>query len=89
VAELRRGRDWGDFFAFFERIFQKKTPQAKLKRKPQKQAVARGDYQEFGQKIDTLPNEAEIDAILDKINLTGLESLSKEERQLLEKASKR
>jgi hypothetical protein len=34
------------------------------------------------------PNQADVDAILDKINRSGFESLSKTERDILAKASK-
>ncbi len=103
VSELRKGRDWGmwvnkiiDFFvSIYNKVFNRPsqpkfsyTKNEKVKVKP---AVRVGNnHNDTGfEGASALPNQSEIDKILDKISEKGYESLSKEEKQRLFDASKR
>jgi membrane associated rhomboid family serine protease len=81
IKQLKRGNDIGKPISktgdFFSKVFYKK-PEMKISHK--------GKAQEA--KYET-PDQKEIDAILDKINRSGYESLSREEKQKLFKASQK
>ncbi|MGV8879008.1 MAG: rhomboid family intramembrane serine protease [Sphingobacteriaceae bacterium] len=67
VKQLRNGNSWG---AFWNRIF---------KRKPKMRVVSRNHTLH----TSYMPSQEEIDHILDKINLSGFNSLSKNEKIML------
>jgi len=79
IRTLQNGNDWGKpvhaILDFVKGIFTKKPKM-------------RVTYNSQNQKSDS-PTQAEIDAILDKISVSGYESLSKEEKQKLFSASKK
>ncbi len=81
IRFLKKGTDIGKPISasgdFITKIFTKKTP---LK------VTYKGNIKEPN---FTTPDQMEIDAILDKINRSGYESLSKEEKQKLFKASQK
>ncbi|MBS1504456.1 MAG: rhomboid family intramembrane serine protease [Bacteroidetes bacterium] len=72
IKQLQRGNDW---VGFFTNIFNKKS---KLK------VAAKNNSKNSANK----PRQEEIDRILDKISQTGYESLSKQEKEILFRASK-
>ncbi|HVW16382.1 MAG TPA: rhomboid family intramembrane serine protease [Mucilaginibacter sp.] len=72
IKQLQRGNDW---VGFFTNIFSKKS---KLK------VAAKNNSKNSVNK----PRQEEIDRILDKISQTGYESLSKQEKEILFRASK-
>jgi membrane associated rhomboid family serine protease len=80
IVALRNGTDMGkpisQFNNWIEGLFAKKS---KLK----------VSYRNNNIEKNVSPNQTEIDAILDKINRSGYESLSKEEKQKLFKASQK
>ncbi|WP_026998289.1 rhomboid family intramembrane serine protease [Eisenibacter elegans] len=97
IKQLRQGNDWGaPVYAvanFLVRIrgfhFGKKQNRGKVRVKQTvtvKTNNAKGAQQREGSHV---PDQAEIDAILDKISVSGYESLSKEEKQKLFRASQR
>ena len=103
VSELRNGRDWGmwvnniiDFFVnIYNKIFNRRsqpkftyTKNEKVKVKPAVRLGNNNNDTGF-EGASALPNQSEIDKILDKISEKGYESLSKEEKQRLFDASKR
>ncbi|MCS6823778.1 MAG: rhomboid family intramembrane serine protease [Cytophagaceae bacterium] len=81
IKELQRGNDLGKpltiFFTWIGNLFAKKP---KMKVSYKKKESIDDDY---------IPNEEEIDAILDKISRSGYNSLTKEEKQKLFKASQK
>jgi hypothetical protein len=72
VRQLQKGNDWG---AAVAKLFQ---PKSKLK------VVAKN----YSRSINSKPQQDEIDSILDKISKSGYDSLSKQEKETLFRASK-
>ena len=72
VKQLQRGNDWVGFFTNFFK------PRAKLK-------VASKNNSKTG---GSTPRQEEIDRILDKISQSGYDSLNKQEKEILFRASK-
>lgn len=92
IRALKNGNDWGKpIYAignFFQNIFRRK-PHIQV---PQRaRATTTSTNRRFTQTNDNsavvIPNQDEIDAILDKISKSGYESLTREEKQKLYKAS--
>lgn len=81
IKQLQKGRDLGKPFTaiaeFISRIF---TRRSKIK------VSYRGEKKSSS---NTMPKQEEIDAILDKISRSGYESLTKEEKQKLFRASQK
>jgi membrane associated rhomboid family serine protease len=75
IKQLQRGNDWT---AGISRIF---TPKSKLK------VVSRNSG--FNRNSSATPPQDEIDRILDKISQSGIESLTRQERETLSRASKK
>ena len=102
IVQLHRYRDLGKWIHDILDLFRKKSKvkitykktDTKVKKKPVKKpktkvATSSTGYSEATyEEEEEAPNQAEIDAILDKISQSGYESLSKEEKQKLFKASK-
>ncbi|MGJ1264596.1 rhomboid family intramembrane serine protease [Sphingobacterium spiritivorum] len=78
IRSLQNGKDWSKVFA------------AKRKRISRLQVVhQKVEYAKYSHStINDLPNQEEIDQILDKISLSGYESLTSREKEVLFKASK-
>ncbi len=93
ITQLRKGRDLGAWvnaiIAWFQRLF---SPKPKMKvtytKKPVKSSVSGNYRQGAAEEQQGIPNQEEIDRILDKISLSGYESLTKEEKQKLFDASR-
>jgi membrane associated rhomboid family serine protease len=75
IKQLQRGNDW---VAAIAGIFKSRRKLSNLK------VAARNS----GKKASVLPRQEEIDRILDKISVTGYDSLTKEEKEILFRASK-
>lgn len=91
VSQLRQGRNLGAPMDFLIRLFQKK-PQSRLRvahRKSDARPLAPQARNHSGSTKFANPQEAEVDAILDKIAKSGYDSLSDGEKQTLFKASAR
>jgi len=92
IKALKNGNDWGKPIyaagAFFEKIFQPK-PDVRVPQRARATATKTTHRQASIKESTTveIPNQDEIDAILDKISKSGYESLSREEKQKLYKAS--
>lgn len=80
IKQLKSGNDWGvplfKMIDFFENIFKPKS-KLKVTHKSNQRKIVK----------DRIPNQDEIDKILDKISESGYSSLSKEEKEKLFKAS--
>lgn len=95
VRSLRNGTDLGApvnaTADFFTKLFKKKTQVRVSYKREASPAPSSRSFYVSGQKptasATAMPNQDEIDAILDKISKSGYESLSKEEKQRLYKAS--
>ena len=74
IKSLQNGNDWSKPF---ENVF---------KPKPKLKVVSKNDYQR-PKKDNIEPNQEVIDQILDKISKSGYNNLSKQEKQILFKAS--
>lgn len=93
ITQLRKGRDWGAWvnklISWFQRLF---SPKPKMKvtytKKTVKSSVSGNYRQGAAEEQQAIPNQEEIDRILDKISLSGYESLTKEEKQKLFDASR-
>ncbi len=90
IRSLQRGVDWGSpiysFLEFFKALFTSQKPVTIPRRERTATTVQRyGSYNESSS--ISVPDQDEIDAILDKISKSGYESLSREEKQKLYKAS--
>lgn len=87
IKQLRNGVDIGRpvtaIAGFFSSLFKKK-PVMRVTYQNKNKSVAGG----YGP-THSIPNQDEIDMILDKINRSGYESLTKEEKQKLFKASQK
>lgn len=73
IKQLQKGNDW---IAAIANVF---------KPKPKLKVVARN----HSKKTEDFPRQDEIDAILDKISSSGYDSLSKQEKEILFRASKK
>lgn len=93
IVQLKKGRDLGNwihnFIDFIISLFKKKS-RLKVSYSSKSKVTTGGNYSSAGSKsvANPIPNQEEIDAILDKISESGYESLTKEEKQKLFKASK-
>jgi membrane associated rhomboid family serine protease len=98
IVQLKRGNDLGkwitDFLGWVSMFFKKrkkmKVSHSQVRQKT-KVTTQKGYNYHTNNHIadDYIPNEEEINAILDKIMEKGMESLTKEEKQKLQKASKK
>jgi membrane associated rhomboid family serine protease len=90
IKQLQAGRDWGTpidaTVEFFQNLF-------KRTEKPTIKVVHRQKETAFGSSSSNVgnayPDDDEVDEILDKISRSGYESLTKEEKQKLFKASQK
>jgi len=90
IKQLQSGRDWGTpidvTIEFFQNLF-------KRTEKPSIKVVHRQKETAFGSPSSSVgnayPDDDEVDEILDKISRSGYESLTKEEKQKLFKASQK
>lgn len=97
IVSLNRGTDLGAWIHYvidgFTGLFRKKSKMKVTYRKSKVTANAGTNYANANRNTmnsgDGTPDQAEIDAILDKISESGYESLSKEEKQQLFNASKK
>ncbi len=98
ISQLQRGRDigaWiGKILDFFGNLFSKKTKknnnynQSKVKvNSNASNAYQKKNNNSSNNVNSNLPNQAEIDAILDKISQVGFHKLSPEEKEKLDKFS--
>lgn len=89
IRQLQKGNDWGSWIvgvtSFFKSFFVKQPPIKVTHKKTSRRA---GSSAPSGT-ASNIANQAEIDAILDKISQSGYESLSKDEKQKLFNASKK
>lgn len=100
ASQLRNGNDmtaplnrmWDAITSFFENLFSPKRPKPKmayrnpdLKKQPVGKAARSGNRR--ASPSEDLSHQEQIDAILDKIKLTGYESLSASEKEFLFNAS--
>lgn len=96
IVALNKGTDLGAWIHYIIDgvlgLFRKKSKMKVTYRKSKVTANAGTNYSKANRNTmssgDMTPDQAEIDAILDKISETGYESLSKEEKQRLFNASK-
>ncbi len=97
TIQLQKGNDLGawihHFFAWVGGFFRKKT-KMKVNYQPKEKATVGQTKTKTGNQTNSqqpntndTPNQQEVDAILDKISATGYDSLTKEEKQRLFKAS--
>jgi len=88
IRQLRSGNDMGRpltaFAEWFNRLFRKKPVMRVTYQNKTKSGYGGYSSNNYG-----VPNQDEIDTILDKISRSGYESLSKEEKQKLFRASQR
>jgi membrane associated rhomboid family serine protease len=95
IIQLKKGTDIGEWIHVvldgIKGIFKPK-PKMKVSHSVKSKVTTQAGYQQKAKNntnaTSDTPNQAEIDAILDKISATGYESLSKEEKQKLFHASK-
>jgi len=87
VSQLKKGTDLGKpltrFAEWIRGVFQPKPKMKVTHRTPGRNG------QSPSPALNTIPNQDEIDAILDKISRSGYESLTKEEKQKLFRASQK
>ncbi|MCV9387076.1 rhomboid family protein [Reichenbachiella ulvae] len=94
IKQLQSGNDWGLWIGGIMRFFKSlfiKQPKIKVTHKRSNKS-SRNSSSKTSSNTGTAQNiadQAEIDAILDKISQSGYESLSKEEKQKLFNASKK
>lgn len=94
IKQLQSGNDWGLWVGSVMRFFKSffvQQPKIKVTHKSNKRSSSKSS-RSTGTGRSTAHNiadQAEIDAILDKISQSGYESLSKEEKQKLFNASKK
>jgi membrane associated rhomboid family serine protease len=88
IRQLRSGKDLGRpltaFAEWFNRLFRKRPVM-----RVTYQNKGKGSYGGYASPHYGVPNQDEIDNILDKISRSGYESLTKEEKQKLFRASQR
>jgi hypothetical protein len=90
IKQLQAGNDWGRpvqaVIEFFRGLFKEES---KIKVTYKSKETKSKTYSTSNRTTSTDPDQAEIDAILDKIAEKGYESLSKDEKQKLFKASQK
>ena len=93
ITQLRQGNDWGrPIYAianFFGRLTSSRPNMRVTYQAPRKETVGAGRTTTRQLPANEFPDQAEIDALLDKVNAVGYEKLSTEEKQKLFKASQR
>ncbi len=97
IKSLKNGVDWGEplysFLDFTNALFAPRSGRPKMPRRERtpEPTIASSNTKksksEPANDIDLAPDQDEIDSILDKISKSGYESLSREEKQKLYKAS--
>lgn len=85
ARQLRRNSSWGSSGSSFMGSLFKKKPNVSVVKKDSA-SYSSSTVADFEDEYE--PNQDEIDAILDKINQSGYESLTRKERELLYKASR-
>lgn len=89
IKSLQNGRDWGSpiygLLELFSAIISPR-PKPKFKREKATSIIEKYNTYNTGSSVNT-PDQDEVDTILDKISKSGYDSLSKEEKQKLYKAS--
>ena len=93
IIQLKKGTDLGswihDFTDYVSNLFQKKPKMRVSHNKSKSKVTATTAYRSHNKNAgENIPDQDEIDAILDKISASGYESLTKEEKQKLFRASK-
>lgn len=92
MTQLRQGNDWGKPIRYvydgIRGLFDPKSPKMTVHRGSSTKNKTTNYYSASRKSSSSNVSEDEIDAILDKINKSGYESLSKEEKQKLYNASK-
>lgn len=93
IIQLKKGNDLGawihDFMDYVANLFQKKPKMRVTHNKSKSKVTATTAYRSQNKNTgENTPDQDEIDAILDKISASGYESLTKEEKQKLFRASK-
>ncbi|MDX2305395.1 MAG: rhomboid family intramembrane serine protease [Microscillaceae bacterium] len=93
IVQLKKGTDLGkwihDFMEFVSNLFQRKPKMRVSYNKSKSKVTANTAYRNSTKSNgENMPGQDEIDAILDKISASGYESLTKEEKQKLFRASK-
>ena len=93
IIQLKKGTDLGswihDFMDYVSSLFQKKSKMHVSHNKSKSKVTATTAYRSHNKNTgENIPDQDEIDAILDKISASGYESLTKEEKQKLFRASK-
>jgi membrane associated rhomboid family serine protease len=88
IMQLKKGNDWGAWIHALPNLFKRK-PKMKASYVNKAKVTVNTAYNTGSNRSSTsdMPDQDEIDAILDKISASGYESLSKEEKQKLFKAS--
>ncbi|WP_192820109.1 rhomboid family intramembrane serine protease [Rufibacter sp. LB8] len=93
IQQLQRGNDWGRpvqaVLGFFRGLFNKKSPLKVSYNNPSRPYSATTNASPAAAGTSANPSQMEIDQILDKISISGYESLTKEEKQKLFKASQK
>ncbi|MBC3541339.1 rhomboid family intramembrane serine protease [Rufibacter sediminis] len=94
VRQLQGGSDWGRplqaILGFFRGLFQRRSPLKVAYKNPNRPYTASaGSSMSSAVGTPGNPSQLEIDQILDKISVSGYESLTKEEKQKLFKASQK
>jgi membrane associated rhomboid family serine protease len=94
VRQLQSGSDWGRpvqaVFGFFRGLFQRRSPLKVAYKNPNRPYTSSASSPvSAASSIPGNPSQLEIDQILDKISVSGYESLTKEEKQKLFKASQK
>ncbi len=91
MKQLQKGDDWSipvtKTLDFFTNLFKPKSDFKVSYGKKSRVSVSKNNNKTTAPKKDSIPEQAVIDAILDKISEAGYEKLSKEEKQILFKAS--
>lgn len=92
IKSLKKGHDWGaPIYAindFFQKLFTRR-PNVHVPQRARATTTSAARHFNTGSENSAIliPNQDEIDAILDKISKSGYESLTREEKQKLYKAS--
>ncbi|RJE72689.1 rhomboid family intramembrane serine protease [Reichenbachiella sp. MSK19-1] len=93
IKQLQSGTDWGiwigSIMRFFKSLFVRQPKIKVTHKKTKSQSSSRSSSSATSSTGHNIADQAEIDAILDKISQSGYESLSKEEKQKLFNASKK
>ncbi|MEM1137365.1 MAG: rhomboid family intramembrane serine protease [Bacteroidota bacterium] len=93
IKQLQKGDDWSkpvmSVVNFFNNLFTPKSGFKVTYGKKSKVTVPKGNFKSNSKSSTEMPEQAIVDAILDKISDSGYEKLSKEEKQILFKASQK